>query len=122
MSMRYRVLVGDGDSSAYNAVKNMNDGKGPYKNTQGEKQECLNHIKFFCLRTCQYSISNTVLQHNYGYTTASMISELGLQARSNITTEYFQDKDKKRKRGANRTPRKKSKKEDQDISYASGAY
>ncbi|KAK3889532.1 hypothetical protein Pcinc_006504 [Petrolisthes cinctipes] len=73
--------------------------------------------KVLLMRTCQFSISNTVLQHNDGYTTASMISELGLQAGSNITAEYFQNKDKKRKRGASRTPRKKSKKEDQDISY-----
>lgn len=38
------MFVGDGDSSAYNGVVRMNDGKGPYETTQVEKQECLNHV------------------------------------------------------------------------------
>lgn len=44
MKMRYTVFISDGDSSAYNAVCNMNDGKGPYNGIPIEKGECINHV------------------------------------------------------------------------------
>ncbi|KAK3889773.1 hypothetical protein Pcinc_006334 [Petrolisthes cinctipes] len=97
--------------------------QNPNESLHSKLWNCLPKIKFFCLRTCQYSVTNTVLQHNYGYSTASMISDLGLQEGSHHTTKFFEEKDKKRKREASRTPRKKIRvKEDQDPSYASGAY
>lgn len=37
--MRFTTFVGDGDSSAYNAVCKLNDGKGPVT-----KEECINHV------------------------------------------------------------------------------
>lgn len=45
MGLRYKVFVGDGDSSAFSSVKKLNNGKGPYAKTQVEKQECLNHVR-----------------------------------------------------------------------------
>lgn len=42
--MRYTVFISDGDSSAYNAVCSMNDGKGPYNGIEIEKGECINHV------------------------------------------------------------------------------
>lgn len=44
MCLRYKVFVGDGDSSAYNGLVRMNNGKGPYETMLVEKQECLNHV------------------------------------------------------------------------------
>lgn len=40
MGFRYTKLLGDGDSSAYNAVTNMNNGESPYS-LKVEKEECL---------------------------------------------------------------------------------
>lgn len=42
--MRYTVFISDGDSSAYNAICNMNDGKGPYNGITIAKGECINHV------------------------------------------------------------------------------
>ena len=43
--LRYIVLVGDGDSSAYKSVTSMNNGSGPYGRSKPvEKQECINHV------------------------------------------------------------------------------
>lgn len=41
--MRFTTFVGDGDSSAYNAVCGLNDGKGPYE-VPVIKEECVNHV------------------------------------------------------------------------------
>ena len=38
--LRYTVFISDGDSSAYNAVCKMNEGKGPYGGIIIEKAEC----------------------------------------------------------------------------------
>ena len=43
-NFRYITFVGDGDSKAYNAVCEMNDGNGPYENIKVEKMECINHV------------------------------------------------------------------------------
>ena len=40
----HTVLISNGDSSAYDAVCQMNDGKGPYGDKKVEKGECLNHV------------------------------------------------------------------------------
>ena len=40
---RYVTFVGDGDSSAFNAVCAMNDGEGPYS-VPVVKEECVNHV------------------------------------------------------------------------------
>lgn len=37
-NMRYTVFISDGDSSAYTAVCNMNDGKGPYNGMKIKKR------------------------------------------------------------------------------------
>ena len=43
--LRYIVIVGDGDSSAYKSVTFMNTGCGPYGSEKPfEKQECINHV------------------------------------------------------------------------------
>lgn len=42
---RYEHFVGDGDSSAFNAVKALNGGRGPYLITQVKKLECINHVQ-----------------------------------------------------------------------------
>ena len=41
---QYQHFVGDGDSSAYNAVISMNDGQGPY-DIPVVKLECINHYQ-----------------------------------------------------------------------------
>lgn len=38
--MRYTTFIGDGDSSAYLAVKRLD----PYENIQVQKEECINHV------------------------------------------------------------------------------
>lgn len=43
LGYRYKVFVGDGDSSAFNSVAEMNDGEGPYS-IPVKKEECLNHV------------------------------------------------------------------------------
>jgi hypothetical protein len=43
LGYRYITFVGDGDSSAFNAVKALNDGAGPYPDPV-LKEECLNHV------------------------------------------------------------------------------
>lgn len=43
--LRYKTFLGDGDSSSYKAVTNMNGGKGPYKDIQVQKEECINHVQ-----------------------------------------------------------------------------
>lgn len=40
----YTVFVGDGDSTAYNAVAQLNNKQGPYTDVQVVKEECINHI------------------------------------------------------------------------------
>lgn len=42
--LRYTVFISDGDSSAYDAICNMNEGKGPYGGIVIEKAECINHV------------------------------------------------------------------------------
>ncbi|KAK3878412.1 hypothetical protein Pcinc_016996 [Petrolisthes cinctipes] len=42
--IRYTVFISVGDSSAYTAVCNMNNGKGPYDGVKVEKGECINHV------------------------------------------------------------------------------
>ncbi|XP_068237024.1 uncharacterized protein [Palaemon carinicauda] len=42
---RYKTFVGDGDSSAYNAVCEMNEGQGPYEGVKVEKEECICHAQ-----------------------------------------------------------------------------
>ena len=44
LGFRYVTFLSDGDSSAFMAVTNMNDGQGPYT-AKVEKEECVNHIK-----------------------------------------------------------------------------
>lgn len=39
--MRYVKFIGDGDSSAYLAVKKLN----PYGNVPVQKEECINHVR-----------------------------------------------------------------------------
>ncbi|XP_066970853.1 uncharacterized protein [Macrobrachium rosenbergii] len=41
--MRYVTFVGDGDSSAFEGIKSMNNGNGPY-NIPVTKQECIDHL------------------------------------------------------------------------------
>lgn len=43
-NMRYTVFISDGDSSAYNAVCDMNNGDGPYGDVKVEKGECISHV------------------------------------------------------------------------------
>lgn len=43
MKLRYTTFVGDGDSSAFNAVCALNDGEGPY-DVPVVKEECVNHV------------------------------------------------------------------------------
>lgn len=38
--LRYVTFLGDGDSSSYKAVTNMNEGKGPYEDVTVKKEEC----------------------------------------------------------------------------------
>ncbi|KAK8372125.1 hypothetical protein O3P69_011014 [Scylla paramamosain] len=42
--LRYITFVGDGDSSAFTAVTQLNNGKGPYENVEVKKEECINHV------------------------------------------------------------------------------
>lgn len=43
--MQYKTFVSDGDSSAFNAVTAMGNGKGPYgEGMQTVKVECVNHV------------------------------------------------------------------------------
>ena len=42
--MRYVTFVGDGDLSAFTAVRNSNKGKGPYEDAVVVKLECVNHV------------------------------------------------------------------------------
>lgn len=41
--MRFTTFVGDGDSSSYNNICRLNDGRGPYE-VPVKKEECLNHV------------------------------------------------------------------------------
>jgi hypothetical protein len=41
--LQYKTFIGDGDSSAFNAVSQLHDGRGPY-DTPVVKEECINHI------------------------------------------------------------------------------
>ena len=41
--MRYMVFIGDGDSSAFDAVTRLNDNAGPYT-AKIRKEECINHV------------------------------------------------------------------------------
>lgn len=43
--LRYVTFLGDGDSSSYKAVTNMNEGKGPYEDVTMKKEECINHVQ-----------------------------------------------------------------------------
>ena len=43
LGLRYTTFISDGDSSAYNAVTNINDGRGPY-DVPVSKEECINHV------------------------------------------------------------------------------
>ena len=44
-NMRYMHFVSDGDSAAFNAVKDCNDKEGPYGSDKRiEKWECINHV------------------------------------------------------------------------------
>ena len=44
-NMRYRSVVSDGDSSAFAALKRMNDNTGPYgTDATVQKIECVNHV------------------------------------------------------------------------------
>lgn len=43
-NFRYTTFIGDGDSSAYDAVCQMNDKRGPYDNVAIVKEECVNHV------------------------------------------------------------------------------
>lgn len=43
--IRRQEVVGDGDSSAYNAVKALNGSNGPYMDVQVHKSECINHVQ-----------------------------------------------------------------------------
>jgi hypothetical protein len=43
LGYRYTTFVGDGDSSAFNAVKALNGGAGPYP-VPVVKEECVNHV------------------------------------------------------------------------------
>lgn len=45
LGFRYAKFVSDGDSSAYKAVCQLNNGKGPYLNVKVSKQECINHAE-----------------------------------------------------------------------------
>lgn len=38
------MFISDGDSSAYNAVCNFNDGEGPYDGVKVDKGECTSHV------------------------------------------------------------------------------
>ena len=38
------MFVGDGDSTAYNAVTELNNKQGPYTDVQVVKEECINHV------------------------------------------------------------------------------
>lgn len=42
--LRFVTFLGDGDSSSYKAVTDMNEGKGPYKDVI-VKKECINHVQ-----------------------------------------------------------------------------
>lgn len=42
--LRYVTFVGDGDSSAFTAVTELDNGKGPYENVKVKKEECVNHV------------------------------------------------------------------------------
>lgn len=42
--LRYTSFISDGDSNADNAVRNMNDGRGPYGEEHPVlREECVNH-------------------------------------------------------------------------------
>lgn len=41
---RYVTFVGDGDSSAFMAVTQLNQGEGPYDTVRVKKEECVNHV------------------------------------------------------------------------------
>lgn len=42
---RYVTFLGDGDSSSFRAVSDMNGGKGPYNDVTVMKEECVNHVQ-----------------------------------------------------------------------------
>lgn len=42
---QYEHFIGDGDSSACNAVNVLNGGNGTYKSTEVKKLECINHVQ-----------------------------------------------------------------------------
>lgn len=41
--MRFTTFVGDGDSSSYNNICRLNEGRGPYE-VPALKEECVNHV------------------------------------------------------------------------------
>lgn len=41
--LQYTTIIGDGDSSTYNAVSSLSDGAGPY-DVPVMKEECINHV------------------------------------------------------------------------------
>ena len=44
-NLQYVNFIGDGDSSAFNGVIEMNEGQGPYDGTKITKLECVNHYQ-----------------------------------------------------------------------------
>lgn len=42
--MRYTIFISDGESSVYNSVCNINDGKGPDDGVKVDKGKCINHV------------------------------------------------------------------------------
>ncbi|KAA0187431.1 hypothetical protein HAZT_HAZT009259 [Hyalella azteca] len=57
LGLRYVTFLSDGDSAAYKAVTELNDGAGPY-DVPVEKEECINHVsKISCTPTFSFIIS-----------------------------------------------------------------
>lgn len=42
---RYVTFFGDGDSSSFKTISEMNDGNGPYTDVSVVKEECVNHVQ-----------------------------------------------------------------------------
>lgn len=82
----------------------------------------LHKVKFWGLRTVQYSCAYTVLTHNVGYAQDDLNKELGFGNISEIRKKHQDLQNKKRRQGAAALSKPKRRRTVADAAYRSGEY
>lgn len=94
--------------------------QNPNESFHSKIWESLPKVHFFGLKTVQYSVTSTVLHHNFGYEGAELFAEQG-EINSRIL-HRLRVRDKQRINEATRSKPKKRKREEQDVTYTPGGY